>query len=158
MEKTNTTDPVRAALQLAIRQNEHDMLMTGEELRQCRAALAQQPEAPAQEAVAPAGAVWIMPVATDSPQNSNLMRMAWGASALSTGELANAYDSIVSAARRCGQVLAQQPAIPEVVALARDLLDALPTHWCAPNKKVSVAVKKLRALIDTHPTQEPDHG
>lgn len=28
------------ALALAVRQNEHDMLMTGEELRQCRAALA----------------------------------------------------------------------------------------------------------------------
>ncbi|MFV0673623.1 hypothetical protein [Variovorax sp. tm] len=28
-----------AALQLAVRQNSHDMLMTGEELRQCEAAL-----------------------------------------------------------------------------------------------------------------------
>ena len=27
------------ALKLAVRQNEHDMLMTGEELRQCRAAI-----------------------------------------------------------------------------------------------------------------------
>jgi hypothetical protein len=32
-------DPVREALRLAIRQNSHDMLMTGEEIRQCEAAL-----------------------------------------------------------------------------------------------------------------------
>ena len=31
---------LRAALEMAVRQNEHDMLMTGEELRACRAALA----------------------------------------------------------------------------------------------------------------------
>ena len=30
---------LRAALVVAVRQNEHDMLMTGEELRACRAAL-----------------------------------------------------------------------------------------------------------------------
>lgn len=30
---------LRAALQMAVRQNEHDMLMTGDELRACRAAL-----------------------------------------------------------------------------------------------------------------------
>ena len=28
------------ALEMAVRQNDHDMLMTGEELRQCRAAIA----------------------------------------------------------------------------------------------------------------------
>jgi uncharacterized protein Yka (UPF0111/DUF47 family) len=32
-------DRLRAALEMAVRQNEHDMLMTGEELRQARAAL-----------------------------------------------------------------------------------------------------------------------
>ena len=31
---------IRNALELAVRQNEHDMLMTGEELRQCEATLA----------------------------------------------------------------------------------------------------------------------
>lgn len=30
---------LRSALQIAVRQNEHDMLMTGDELRACRAAL-----------------------------------------------------------------------------------------------------------------------
>ena len=30
---------LRAALEVAVRQNEHDMLMTGEELRACRKAL-----------------------------------------------------------------------------------------------------------------------
>jgi hypothetical protein len=34
-------DALREALKMAVRQNEHDMLMTGEELRQARAALAQ---------------------------------------------------------------------------------------------------------------------
>lgn len=33
-------DALLAALKIAVRQNEHDMLMTGEELRQCRAAIA----------------------------------------------------------------------------------------------------------------------
>lgn len=33
-------DDLLEALKLAVRQNEHDMLMTGEELRQCRAAIA----------------------------------------------------------------------------------------------------------------------
>lgn len=33
-------DALLEALKLALRQNEHDMLMTGEELRQCRAAIA----------------------------------------------------------------------------------------------------------------------
>lgn len=32
-------DALLEALKLAVRQNEHDMLMTGEELRQCRAAI-----------------------------------------------------------------------------------------------------------------------
>ena len=32
-------DRLRAALLVAVRQNEHDMLMTGDELRACRAAL-----------------------------------------------------------------------------------------------------------------------
>ena len=32
-------DALLEALKLAVRQNEHDMLMTGEECRQCRAAL-----------------------------------------------------------------------------------------------------------------------
>lgn len=36
---------LRDALQLAIRQNEHDMVLTGEELRACNAALASQAEA-----------------------------------------------------------------------------------------------------------------
>ena len=31
------------ALEVAVRQNEHDMLMTGEELRACRAALKEKP-------------------------------------------------------------------------------------------------------------------
>lgn len=35
------SDKMREALKLAIRQNEHDMLMTGEELRLCRDAIAQ---------------------------------------------------------------------------------------------------------------------
>ena len=34
-------DALLAALEIAARQNEHDMLMTGEELRQCRAVIAQ---------------------------------------------------------------------------------------------------------------------
>lgn len=33
-------DALLGALKIAVRQNEHDMLMTGEELRQCRAAIA----------------------------------------------------------------------------------------------------------------------
>lgn len=33
-------DELLAALRLAVRQNSHDMLMTGEELRQCEAAIA----------------------------------------------------------------------------------------------------------------------
>jgi hypothetical protein len=37
---TAERDKLRAALQLAVRQNEHDMVLTGEELRACRAALA----------------------------------------------------------------------------------------------------------------------
>lgn len=35
----NTHDQLVAALEMAVRQNEHDMLMTGEELRQCCAAI-----------------------------------------------------------------------------------------------------------------------
>jgi hypothetical protein len=35
----NTENKLREALAMAVRQNEHDMLMTGEELRTCRAAL-----------------------------------------------------------------------------------------------------------------------
>ena len=37
-------DALLEALKLAVRQNEHDMLMTGEELRQCRAAIAKAEE------------------------------------------------------------------------------------------------------------------
>lgn len=33
-------DELLSALRLAVRQNSHDMLMTGEELRQCEAAIA----------------------------------------------------------------------------------------------------------------------
>ena len=36
---TSERAALRAALSVAIRQNEHDMLMAGEELRACRAAL-----------------------------------------------------------------------------------------------------------------------
>lgn len=36
----STTEALQQALRLAIRQNSHDMLMTGEEIRQCEAALA----------------------------------------------------------------------------------------------------------------------
>lgn len=38
-----SNEAMRVALELAIRQNEHDMLMTGDELRKCKAALSQQP-------------------------------------------------------------------------------------------------------------------
>ena len=38
---SDTNAALLEALKLAVRQNEHDMLMTGEELRHCRAALAQ---------------------------------------------------------------------------------------------------------------------
>ena len=38
--KAALSDEIRTALELAVRQNEHDMLMTGEELRHCRAILA----------------------------------------------------------------------------------------------------------------------
>ncbi len=37
---TPEPEKVRAALEMALRQNEHDMVMTGEECRQCREALA----------------------------------------------------------------------------------------------------------------------
>lgn len=39
-------EAMKTALELAIRQNEHDMLMTGDELRKCKAALSQQPAHP----------------------------------------------------------------------------------------------------------------
>jgi regulator of replication initiation timing len=35
---------LREALQMAVRQNEHDMLMTGDECREARAALAKEPK------------------------------------------------------------------------------------------------------------------
>jgi hypothetical protein len=38
-EQAAKIEALRDALALAVRQNEHDMLMTGEELRACRAAL-----------------------------------------------------------------------------------------------------------------------
>jgi hypothetical protein len=38
--RANEIERLRGALLVAVRQNEHDMLMTGEELRACRAALA----------------------------------------------------------------------------------------------------------------------
>lgn len=41
-----SNEAMRAALELAIRQNEHDMLMTGDELRKCKDALSQQPAQP----------------------------------------------------------------------------------------------------------------
>ena len=43
---TERTAALRKVLELAIKQNSHDMLMTGEELRQCEAALAAQQPAP----------------------------------------------------------------------------------------------------------------
>lgn len=43
LKKSGNLDMMREALQLAVRQNEHDMLLTGEELRQCRQALAAEP-------------------------------------------------------------------------------------------------------------------
>lgn len=47
--------------------------------------------------------VWLMPVATDAPQDPSLLRIAWGRSNLSTGQMAHAYQCIVEAARECGQ-------------------------------------------------------
>lgn len=64
--------------------------------------------APAGDAVA--GAVWLMPVATDAPQNPKLQRYAWGRSNLTDAQMAHAYDCIVSAAQECGQTLAAAPA------------------------------------------------
>lgn len=46
-QQDTKVDALRTALALAIRQNSHDMLMTGEEIRQCEAALAAQ-QAPSQ--------------------------------------------------------------------------------------------------------------
>jgi hypothetical protein len=37
-------EALREALQMAVRQNEHDMLMTGDECREARAALAKEPK------------------------------------------------------------------------------------------------------------------
>lgn len=48
----STNEALIAALKLAVRQNSHDMLMTGEELRQCEAALAATPAADAVASVA----------------------------------------------------------------------------------------------------------
>lgn len=54
----------------------------------------------------PSDAVWLMPVATQEPGDSRLLRFAWGRSNLSTGQIAHAYDCIVAAAKECGQTLA----------------------------------------------------
>lgn len=40
------SDQIRKALEMAVRQNEHDMLMTGDELRKCRDALSARPNEP----------------------------------------------------------------------------------------------------------------
>lgn len=39
IEMIERMEKMEAALQIALRQNSHDMLMTGDELRQCEAAL-----------------------------------------------------------------------------------------------------------------------
>lgn len=72
----------------------------------------------AQPAV-PEGAVWLMPVATDTPQNPKLQQYAWGRSNLSTGQMAHAYDCIVSAAQDCGQFVALTTPQPDTAQGAR---------------------------------------
>jgi hypothetical protein len=62
----------------------------------------------------PNGAVWLLPIATDPPQNPSLLQYAWGGSKLSTGQMAHAYNCIVSAAQQCGQI-ASQPPTPDAV-------------------------------------------
>jgi hypothetical protein len=51
----------------------------------------------------PDGAVWLAPIATDYPANPKLLQYAWGRSNLSSGQMAEAYQCIVSAAQDCGQ-------------------------------------------------------
>lgn len=61
----------------------------------------------------PDGAVWLAPVATDAPANPKLMQYAWGRSSLSSGQMAEAYQCIVSAAQECGQVYRLPTATPQ---------------------------------------------
>ena len=72
-------------------------------------------QAPPAELAVPADAVWLMPNATDKPADGRLMHYAWGRSKLTTGQMAEAYQCIVSAAQACGQVCTP-PAAPAVPA------------------------------------------
>lgn len=73
----------------------------------------------------PSDAVWLMPVATQEPGDSRLLRFAWGRSNLSTGQIAHAYDCIVGAAKECGQTLAAQTTPAQADSL-RQVPDAKP--------------------------------
>jgi len=69
-------------------------------------------EPPSDEVWPPDGAIWLAPVATDAPANPKLMQYAWGRSSLSSGQMAEAYQCIVSAAQECGQVYRLPVAAP----------------------------------------------
>jgi hypothetical protein len=61
------------------------------------------PEPPSGMVWPPDGAVWLAPIETDHPANPKLLQYAWARSNLSSGQMAEAYQCIVSAAQDCGQ-------------------------------------------------------
>lgn len=91
-------------------------------------------EPPSDEVWPPDGAVWLAPVATDAPASPKLMQYAWGRSSLSSGQMAEAYQCIVSAAQECGQVYRLPVATPPVSggqgeAVAWDDEGEAPSAW-----------------------------
>jgi hypothetical protein len=61
------------------------------------------PEPPSDMVWPPDRAVWLAPIETNPPANPKLLQYAWARSNLSSGQMAEAYQCIVSAAQDCGQ-------------------------------------------------------
>lgn len=121
------------------------------------------PEPPSNEVWPPDGAVWLAPVATDAPANPKLMQYAWGRSGLSSGQMAEAYQCIVSAAQECGQVyrlpVTTPPAkVPEGYVLVRraSVDEAIASLESPVGCYVGAVAKGLRAMLAA--AQQPKEG
>lgn len=100
----------------------------------------------------PAGAVWLMPIATEPPARPELLRLAWARTGLSTGQIAEAYDAIVSAAFGCGQVAAPTPPKLADSGALTDFLERAAT----PQASDGPMQEDLRAIArDALATQPP---